>query len=334
MSNGDDTQAPRHGDPMWQCPRCGEQIGEVFDACWKCGMARDGAVTPHFQPEPSDPDSPGWEADPAPVDEPTGASTPLLDHLDDRLVELCSAGNAPEAHALQALLEAEGIDSRVVGDVLGNAAGALPLGEPIAPRLWLWADDRNRARAILDERRSQPQPLWGESVEGSAQSEADEDTHSPTVHLQLLGGGCLMAGVACMLLGAVWAACNAAALGKYQATAEGTLAGYVPHYVSYVPPTRAFPLPATHPTISVRYDLYYEFVADGKTYHSVVHDDHLGDWTVVIHYDPRHPEENMAGPIARPLGVLGVSLAIGATLALMGYRFRNAGNARSMPLAS
>ena len=33
---------------MWRCPRCGEEIEEVFDACWKCGSGRDGPSAENF----------------------------------------------------------------------------------------------------------------------------------------------------------------------------------------------------------------------------------------------------------------------------------------------
>lgn len=55
----------------------------------------------------------------------------------DRIVVLCSARHAVEAHALCAVLEDAGIGARVVGESLADAAGSLPLGEPIAPRIWV-----------------------------------------------------------------------------------------------------------------------------------------------------------------------------------------------------
>jgi uncharacterized membrane protein YvbJ len=33
---------------MWTCPNCGEPIDDGFDACWKCGAARDGGVGNDF----------------------------------------------------------------------------------------------------------------------------------------------------------------------------------------------------------------------------------------------------------------------------------------------
>jgi hypothetical protein len=29
----------------WRCPTCGENIEEQFSSCWKCGTAREGAIS-------------------------------------------------------------------------------------------------------------------------------------------------------------------------------------------------------------------------------------------------------------------------------------------------
>ncbi len=29
---------------MWNCPKCGESSEDSFDACWKCGIGRDGTA--------------------------------------------------------------------------------------------------------------------------------------------------------------------------------------------------------------------------------------------------------------------------------------------------
>jgi hypothetical protein len=36
---------------MWECPKCGERIEELFDPCWACGTSRDGTEDPAFRPE-------------------------------------------------------------------------------------------------------------------------------------------------------------------------------------------------------------------------------------------------------------------------------------------
>jgi hypothetical protein len=34
---------------MWACAKCSESIEDSFDACWKCGIRRDGSA-----PDPAD----------------------------------------------------------------------------------------------------------------------------------------------------------------------------------------------------------------------------------------------------------------------------------------
>lgn len=78
---------------------------------------------------------------------------------DTSVVEVYSAGSALEAYALKNALETAGVDARVVGDVLQAAAGDLPLGQPITPRIWVRKDDEQQARAIIEgwrEQRSRP----------------------------------------------------------------------------------------------------------------------------------------------------------------------------------
>ena len=68
---------------------------------------------------------------------------------DSDIVEIYSAANAIEAHTIANALEAAGIKARVVGEYLGMAAGDLPLGQPIAPRIWVRKEDEARARELL-----------------------------------------------------------------------------------------------------------------------------------------------------------------------------------------
>ena len=123
---------------MWHCPNCGEQIDDVFDACWKCGTAQDGTLAADFQAKCRDSDTPDSQFAPG---QPTEAADDSIAAPDDakqgRIVELRSAANAIEAYAIQDLLEEPGIPSRVVGEFLGSAAGSLPLGETTAPGIWV-----------------------------------------------------------------------------------------------------------------------------------------------------------------------------------------------------
>ena len=70
---------------------------------------------------------------------------------DPQLNEVYAAANSQHAHLVKAALERAGIPARVVGDSLRNAAGDLPLGLPIAPRVWVQAKDSERARALIEE---------------------------------------------------------------------------------------------------------------------------------------------------------------------------------------
>ena len=37
---------------MWHCPKCKEEVGDDFSACWNCGTLQDGTVDPHFRKVP------------------------------------------------------------------------------------------------------------------------------------------------------------------------------------------------------------------------------------------------------------------------------------------
>jgi len=182
---------------------------------------------------------------------------------EDRLVEVYSARDAIEAYGLRNLLEIEGIHAEVVGADLVFAAGGLPVGRTIAPRIWVWAREAERAREIIRivsgpaaraapdaldalEAESeasaeppaaaggyapeQPGPLEGEtpSDEAAASEEASaESTDRPEPET---GGGfnpvsAAMSGaaVACVLWGTWVAWENAIALATHSATATGQL---------------------------------------------------------------------------------------------------------------
>ena len=57
---------------VWKCPKCGEEIEETFDTCWRCGTSRGG--TPVEVPS-------AVEASPVPSRggrEPSQKAQPLL----------------------------------------------------------------------------------------------------------------------------------------------------------------------------------------------------------------------------------------------------------------
>jgi hypothetical protein len=54
---------------MWFCPNCGEQIDDVFEACWKCGTAQDGTLAAAFHAaDPDDIESLDSRVQPDPSD--------------------------------------------------------------------------------------------------------------------------------------------------------------------------------------------------------------------------------------------------------------------------
>lgn len=137
---------------VWRCLNCGERIDDVFDACWKCGAAQDGTAAADFPAPPDDAAAldPRSQSDPADATAEESVAAPN-DAKNARIVELCSAANEFEAQALCALLAEAGIQARVVGGLLGDAAGGLPLGEAVAPRIWVREEDAARVRQIIDK---------------------------------------------------------------------------------------------------------------------------------------------------------------------------------------
>ncbi len=248
----------------------------------------------------------------------------------DRIVEVYSAAHIIEAQELCTILEDKGIQSRIVGEQLGNAAGCLPLGETLAPRIWVREGDAIQAREIIEEWTKEPHQEWSWPVadeEPNDVEEQPEEKDAPAasgVRFRWLSQAFLMAGVASILIGAVWAWHGWMTMRKYQGTAEGVLVGYQPHLESYIPSRADDNLPGVRrrPTLAIRYDLQYEFVVGGKTYHAVVYDGYIDDGRLPIHYDPCNPEEHIVGPRAQPWIVLVSMLGTGAVLSLIGLYFR------------
>ena len=198
--------------------------------------------------------------------------------MHERIVEVCSAGNMVEADGLCELLEEAGIQARVVGDDLGIAAGGLPLGESIAPRIWVHESDAARAREVIDQwrdrtderadrfgRRATDLPEWESPVE------PEEAALPSDVRFRFLSQGFFLAGLVCVLVGAIWAWKNSLTLSKYSATTEGRLAGMSPatSRVVSVPRDPNLPLqPIVKKPISFEFvaKVRYAYVVAGKTY--------------------------------------------------------------------
>lgn len=98
---------------------------------------------------------------------------------DDAVVEVYWAADAPQAHLVKTVLERAGIEVHVVGEMLQQAVGELPMGPATSPRVWVPKEDEARARAVIaewekqgSEDRTEPQAPWtcpgcGEQVDGN-----------------------------------------------------------------------------------------------------------------------------------------------------------------------
>ncbi len=64
-----------------------------------------------------------------------------------------------EAHSLRAILQERYIRAEVVGETLQMASGDLPLGQSLAPRIWVREGDAGRAREIIAEFLNQARQL-------------------------------------------------------------------------------------------------------------------------------------------------------------------------------
>jgi hypothetical protein len=71
-------------------------------------------------------------------------STP---HPDDEIVRLAEARNPQEAYIWRDALQDEGIDARVVGDLLAGGFGEL---NPTYPEVWVHKKDLEKARQLLE----------------------------------------------------------------------------------------------------------------------------------------------------------------------------------------
>ncbi len=66
--------------------------------------------------------------------------------------KLCGSRNPADAHLIKGLLEAEGIEVKVLGEFLWGARGEIPVSYDTAPTIWLINDnDYDRAKELLEE---------------------------------------------------------------------------------------------------------------------------------------------------------------------------------------
>ncbi len=307
---------------MWRCPNCGEGIDDVFDACWKCGTAQDGTSASNPPGEPQEPEAAAPTSQPpslAGADEDSRSLSGDAKH--GRIVELCAARNSAEAYSYCSWLEEAGIRCRVVGEFLGGAAGSLPLGYTIAPRIWVREEDAARARDIIDGWISRS------DQEASISSAEDEGVDIDTVSKESptsargtghpwLGSGLALLGLTCVLAGAIWAGLNWTTMRACSAVAEGVFERYRPHFSMYSPP------PPQRPMFSMWCDAEYAFMVKGRVYYSYCGSEGLVRY-VLIHYDPRDPTANFVRSPILPWQILISAMGIGGSLLIVGAWLRS-----------
>lgn len=309
---------------MWQCPKCGERIDPEFDACWNCGTDRDGGPAADFRPEPDDPAVPDLGPDP---DEPEEADA---GPADERIVELCSAANSVEAAAICAALEDEDVPARIVGDVLGNAAGMLPLGQATAPRVWVRQSDLDRAREVLAarlmERDLQADDESGddEPPEWDASAEPEPEALPSDVRFRFLSQGFFIVGLICIAAGALYAWHNAIILSEYSGTTTGRWIGdRIVGVESGKSPDANIPFPLI--SLEKYYFIYKPMIVyevEGKTYQAQGYQSVVNPDSVLVHYNRDDPEKIIVGPIAPPWAILLFAVGVGAFMMFVGFKFR------------
>ncbi len=312
----------------WQCPNCGERVDPEFAVCWNCGTGRDGTPAADFQPEADDPTVP----DPGPDGEEPAAPEADLGPANERIVELCSAANIVEAEDICIVLADEDIPARVVGNLLGNAAGCLPLGETTAPRVWVRQSDAARAREVLVRRLAEQKsnaadvgqianlsyerPEWEEA-------EQEEEPLPSDVRFRFLSQGFYIIGAICVLAGIFWAWHNRLILAEYPATADGRWIGntFVGVEGISVPGDDNLPIPRVREAIDI-FRPEYVYIVDGKRYQALGEVAAISPGRVLIRYKPDRPYEHVVGPIAPPGLILVFAVVIGSFLMFVGFKFR------------
>jgi hypothetical protein len=316
---------------MWRCPNCGTQIEPEFEVCWKCGTCQDGTRAEGFQAEPSDPAVPDLGPDPEPPKE-SAADAAAARARNERIAELCSTANIVEAHEIGNLLEEAGIQAQVVGDFLGAAPGSLPLGQSTAPRIWVHESDVIRAREVLAERFAESGTEfadWPETdnrAECEAAGEPEEAGELPSDRrFRFLSQGFWILGLACVVVGSVWAWQNGAILSKHSATADARLLGSSLGQAEIVrwPGIPIPDQPTAGPSQLVFHkNAEYAYVVGHTTYYATIENVENAPDHVAIYYDPDHPAKHIVGSIAPPWVVLAFAFGLGAFLMFVGYQFR------------
>lgn len=274
---------------MWLCPGCGDHVFDYLDACSNCGMARDETAADDLEPEPG-------SASELPEEEEVEDVPPQA----DRIVELCSAANTLEAYHYRNLLDEADIQARVVNDFLINAAGKLPFGETISPRVWIHESDAECAREFLAGRLAESeteQPDWPDrdaTREWEVSHEPESDAQPSGQGLRLLNQGFWIAAFLCVAVGVLWAWQNHTILSEYPATTSGRWVGFSE----------------------------YAYMVDGRVYYVQANNASNVRDAAIVHYSPRQPLKHLIGPVKPPLMILSFAMVLAAFLAFVAYQFR------------
>jgi len=108
---------------MWKCSKCGEESGDDFEVCWKCGTSIDGKEDPNFFNE----------EDKEPSLQPYGdVAAQTETSSQERLLTVTTCSLPAEAHAIRIQLEAASIPVLLADEftvsmdwLLANAVGGI-----------------------------------------------------------------------------------------------------------------------------------------------------------------------------------------------------------------
>ena len=216
------------------------------------------------------------------------------------IVEIYSAANPIEAYSMVNTLEAAGIKARVVGDILGAAAGGLAIGTPIAPRIWVRKEDEARARELLEEFEARaenahtvPESPEMETEEPSSDEDAESREESEAVPIAgqsqgFIGPLLVMFGIACICVGIFCAFRNYKLLRQYSETAQA-------QYIKY-----NFAREKSRQSGAPVWYFTYAYKVDGIQHTVVTERAKLPGQNITIRYNPKDPADGYADPILHP----------------------------------
>jgi hypothetical protein len=236
---------------------------------------------------------------------------------DPNVVAVYSAANNLDAYALAGALEAAGIEAKVVGEFLNMAAGGLPLGQPIAPSVWVRKEDEARARQFLEEHQSRAAepPEAIESPESEAEEPSDEAAEETAEELPspegpsrgFLSPLLVVVGIAAMALGAYYAIENHILLACYPETTQARFIGTTS-------------INAANNTQIQRNR--YEYEVGGAAYYAAIDKGDYRRENITIRYNPQDPADNHADSILHPAWCLFLGGAFGAFALFLANQFR------------